>query len=90
VLTAHPAVAAAAVTPLPDPHWGEIAAAFVIPATSTPPSQAELVAWCRHHLAPYKTPERWIILDQFPRTRSGKVRKYQLIHAYLHGQPEEV
>jgi fatty-acyl-CoA synthase len=48
------------------------------------------VAWCRHHLAPYKTPERWIFLDQFPRTRSGKVQKHQLIHAYLNGQPEEV
>jgi len=90
VLTAHPAVAAAAVAPLPNPHWGEIAAAFVIPATSTPPSQAELVAWCRYHLAPYKTPERWIFLDQFPLTRSGKVQKHQLIHAYLNGQPEEV
>jgi fatty-acyl-CoA synthase len=87
VLSAHPGVGAVAVAPLPDRHWGEIAAAFVKPSSNTPPSDADLVAWCRRHLAPYKTPERWIFVNELPLTRSGKVQKQTLVQAYLKDAP---
>jgi len=78
VLGAHPAVAAVAVAPVAHPLWGEIAAAFVV-ARGAAPTEAELVAWCRRRLAPYKTPERWVFVDELPLTRSGKVRKQLLV-----------
>jgi fatty-acyl-CoA synthase len=83
VLGAHAGVAAVAVAPLPDPRWGEIAAAFVVPRGDAAPSEADLAAWCRRHLAPYKTPERWLFVDELPLTRSGKVRKQVLVERYL-------
>lgn len=86
-LSSHPGVAAVAVAPLPDPHWGEIAAAFVVSRGDRAPAVPSLVAWCRRQLAPYKTPERWIFVDELPITRSGKVQKQRLIDAYRKGAP---
>jgi fatty-acyl-CoA synthase len=88
-LISHPGIAAVAVTSLPDPRWGEVAAAFVVRSADHTPSEASLAAWCRRQLAPYKTPERWIFVDELPVTRSGKVQKQRLIDAYLNGSPNQ-
>jgi len=78
-LFAHPAVAEVAVVGIPDPAWGEVVAAFVRPAPGQPaPTPEELRAYCREHLAPYKTPVHWVFLDAFPMTASGKIQKYKL------------
>ena len=74
----HPAVAEAAVVGLPDAKWGELVAAFVRPSTREPPSEDELRSYLRERLAPHKTPERWIFVDDFPLTASGKVQKFLL------------
>jgi fatty-acyl-CoA synthase len=68
-------VAEAAVVGKPDPTWGETVAAFVRPAAGAVVTEAELHAYCREHLAAYKTPTTCIFLDAFPLTASGKVRK---------------
>jgi acyl-coenzyme A synthetase/AMP-(fatty) acid ligase len=39
---------------------------------------AELRARCTEQLAAYKRPRRWYLLDELPRTASGKVRKHEL------------
>lgn len=75
LLHRHPAVALAAVVSRPDPTWGETPAAFVQPVPGASPTGAELHAYCRQHLAAYKTPTSWTFLDSFPLTASGKVRK---------------
>jgi fatty-acyl-CoA synthase len=75
LLHRHPAVAEAAVVGKPDPTWGETVAAFVRPAAGAVVTEAELHAYCREHLAAYKTPTTCIFLDAFPLTASGKVRK---------------
>jgi fatty-acyl-CoA synthase len=77
VLFAHPHVADVAVVGVPDEHWGEIVAAF-IRTRDIQPTEDDLRAYCRQHLAPYKTPKLWAFVDSFPLTPSGKVQKYKL------------
>jgi fatty-acyl-CoA synthase len=78
VLRTHPSVADAAVVGVPDDTWGEVVAAFVRPSPGCAPTEAELFAFCRAQLAPYKTPKQWVFVDQFPMTPSGKVQKFIL------------
>jgi fatty-acyl-CoA synthase len=87
LLFAHPAVAEAADVGIPDPRWGEVIAAFVRPAPGQPaPAAEELRAYCREHLAPYKTPAHWVFLDAFPMTASGKIQKYKLRESFTEDQ----
>jgi fatty-acyl-CoA synthase len=78
LLCSHPDVADASVVGIPDPVWGEIPVAFVRPFGATQPSEEALFAFCRKHLAPYKTPRHWRFVDQFPKTPSGKIQKFAL------------
>jgi acyl-CoA synthetase (AMP-forming)/AMP-acid ligase II len=51
---------------------GETVAAVVRPSPDTAPSEEELRAYCRDHLAAYKTPTTWLFVDALPLTASGK------------------
>jgi fatty-acyl-CoA synthase len=81
VLFTHPAIAEVAVVGVPDEHWGETVAAVIRLAPGTKVTDAELHAHCRTHLAPYKTPVRWLYVDSFPLTGSGKIQKFKLREA---------
>lgn len=83
VLFEHPAVSEAAVVGIPEAYWGEEVAAFVRPAPGQTPTEADLVAYCREHLAAYKTPRHWRFVEQFPQTPSGKVQKFVLRELFL-------
>jgi fatty-acyl-CoA synthase len=78
VLFAHPAVAEVAVVGLPDSHWGETVAAVLRLNPGAEVTDADLHAYCRTHLAAYKTPVRWEYVDSFPLTGSGKIQKFKL------------
>jgi fatty-acyl-CoA synthase len=79
VLIEHPAVAAVAVVGLPDPRYGEVAVAAVVPADpARPPDPDTLVAALQRRLARFKTPARWEFVESLPMTPSGKVRKFLL------------
>ena len=52
------------------------------------PTPTELHAYCREHLAPYKTPRHWTFVDEFPLTPSGKVQKFMLRERFLAEQPD--
>jgi acyl-CoA synthetase (AMP-forming)/AMP-acid ligase II len=76
LLFTHPAVAEAAVVPVPDPAMGERVCAVVVPRAGFSFSLDE----AREHfvaagVARQKTPEVIVIVDELPRTPSGKVRK---------------
>ena len=79
LLFAHPAVSEVAVVGVPDERWGERVAAVIRPADpENPPSPEALRAYCREHLANYKTPADWFFVDRHPRTASGKIQKFVL------------
>lgn len=77
VICRHPAVIAAAVVARPDPKWGEAPAAFVELREGQAVSEAELLGFCRQHLAGYKMPKS-VQFGPLPRTSTGKVQKYVL------------
>jgi long-chain acyl-CoA synthetase len=78
VLHLHPAVAEAAVVGHPDEEWGEIPVAFVIPRQDARVSPGEIQQFCRERLAGLKVPRRVELVEDLPRTASGKVRKVEL------------
>jgi fatty-acyl-CoA synthase len=74
----HPVVMEAAVVAMPDAKWGERPCAFVTlkPGAAEPP-EAEVIAWCRQHLARYKAPSR-VVFGPLPKTSTGKIQKSDL------------
>jgi fatty-acyl-CoA synthase len=75
VLCGHPDVAEAAVVPVPDDRWGEVGHAFVEPRAGHCIAGGSLPDWCRARLAGYKVPRGFTVLEELPRTASGKVAK---------------
>jgi acyl-CoA synthetase (AMP-forming)/AMP-acid ligase II len=85
-LREHPSVADAAVFGLPDERWGELVAAVIVAReAAAPPDPAALAEHLRRTLAPYKTPRRWFLAPELPRTPSGKVQKFILTGAAADG-----
>ncbi|MEU8120552.1 long-chain fatty acid--CoA ligase [Spirillospora sp. NPDC049024] len=82
VAAGHPAVAECAVVGVPDEKWGEAGAAFVVvrPGASLVPD--EFRAFLRERLASFKVPSHVHLVEQLPRTGSGKVRKSALRARY--------
>lgn len=78
VLNAHPAVLEAAVIGVPDAKWGEVGAAFLLLRPGQTVDVETLRPWCRERLAGYKVPATVRIVEDFPRTAAGKVRKPDL------------
>jgi fatty-acyl-CoA synthase len=78
VLYAHPKIMEAAVVAQPDAKWGEVPHAFVTPAPGAePPTEAEVIAWCRERLAHFKCPKR-VSFGPLPKTSTGKIQKFEL------------
>ena len=78
LLNQHPDVDSCSVVGMPDPRTGEIPVACVIPADGGAElTEESLVAWCKENMATYKVP-RIRILEEFPMTTTGKVKKEEL------------
>jgi fatty-acyl-CoA synthase len=74
-ICSHPAVLEAAVVGVPDDRWGERPKAFVVLRAGEDAGPDELRAHVRGLLAGYKCPDAVALLDELPRTSTGKVRK---------------
>jgi O-succinylbenzoic acid--CoA ligase len=77
ILMAHPGIGEVAVWKRPDPEWGEVVVAWVVPAGDAP-SLGELRAMVADGLAPWAAPKELILVEDLPRTAGGKVRRREL------------
>ncbi len=78
-LLQHQDIADAAVAAVPDPTWGELGVAFVVPVEGRSVTGADLAAFLADRLAKYKIPKQWRVLEDLPRTAYGKVIKDELM-----------
>lgn len=71
-------VAEVAVIGVPDPKWGEVGRAFVVPRGGQPVTVEAVLAHARSRLAGYKVPRSVVLVDALPRVGSGKVDRAAL------------
>jgi long-chain acyl-CoA synthetase len=82
VLLLHPSVSEVSVVGRTHPEWGEEVVAFVV---LRPPARVdeghtlhELDAHCLSHMARFKRPKQYRVVDQLPKNETGKVLKTEL------------
>lgn len=79
LLFRHPGIQAAAIVGMPDPRLGERACAFIVPKPDARLDAGQIVAFlAEQKLARQYLPERIEVVDDLPRTPSGKVQKFKL------------
>ncbi|HJU15919.1 MAG TPA: AMP-binding protein [Stellaceae bacterium] len=71
-------LAEAAAVARPDPRWGEVPVAFVVPRAGVQVEEAELLARFAGRLARFKIPRAVIVADALPKSALGKVLRHEL------------
>jgi long-chain acyl-CoA synthetase len=74
----HPAVAEVGVAGVPDATKGEVVKAWIVLRAGQQVSEADLRAFCRETLAPYKVPAKVEFRAELPKTMVGKVLRRML------------
>jgi acyl-CoA synthetase (AMP-forming)/AMP-acid ligase II len=81
VVNTFEAVLDCAVVGMPHAHLGEVPALFVVPRPGHAVETEVLIAHCRTHLSAYKIPHTVRLIQEIPRTGSGKIIRYKLREA---------
>jgi benzoate-CoA ligase len=77
-LVQHPAVLEAAVIGVTDADGLTKTKAYVVLKTGAQATDAELKAFVKDKLAPYKYPRQIEFIDELPKTATGKIQRYRL------------
>jgi fatty-acyl-CoA synthase len=75
----HDKVMEAAVVAMSSEKWGETPCAFVTPPPGAEGeiTEADVIDWCRNHMAHYKAPTK-VVFGPLPKTSTGKIQKFVL------------
>jgi acyl-CoA synthetase (AMP-forming)/AMP-acid ligase II len=82
-LAAHDRIREAAVVGMPSAIGGESVWAFVILGDGVEMTPQDVVSYCRQELEAFKIPSQVRFVADFPRTETGKPKKFELRQAYL-------
>jgi long-chain acyl-CoA synthetase len=88
VLAGHPGVLEAATIGVPDDRHGEAVKSFVVRRPGAAVGEADLMAFCREHLVPYKVPRAIEFRDELPRSTMLKVLRRELLRQELERRAE--
>jgi fatty-acyl-CoA synthase len=82
VLVGHPDVAEIAIIGIPDPKWGELGRAVVVPRAGAAVTVEDLAGFAGDQLARYKLPRSVVLTGELPRNGAGKVVKARVKELY--------
>jgi len=75
LMLTHPALSEVAVLGVPDARWGEVGWAVCVCNDALSVTPEELSSMLADRIAKYKLPQRYVFLDEMPKTGYGKVTK---------------
>ncbi|GAC1310958.1 MAG: acyl-CoA synthetase [Vulcanimicrobiaceae bacterium] len=78
VLLRHPGVREVAVVGMPDERWGEAPHAFVVLHPGSAASADDIRRFARETLAGFKVPKAVHVVEELPKTATGKIQKFVL------------
>ena len=78
-ISANPKVLEVGVAGIPDPHRGETVKAWVVVKPGETLDEAEVKAWCKERLAPFKVPTHVEFRTELPKTTVGKILRRELV-----------
>ncbi len=82
VIGAHPKVLEVGVGGIPDPQRGETVKAWIVMKPGETLTEAELKAFCKERLAPYKVPTHYEFRSELPKTTVGKILRRELVRQH--------
>ena len=77
VLRQYPGIADCSVVGLPNDEWGELVAAAIV--TKADIEEKALSTWMREQMPAYKTPRKYVVVQDLPRNAMGKVTKKDVV-----------
>ena len=86
----HPAVLECAVIGVPSEKWGETPKALIVLRDGAGPTEEEMIAFTREHLAHFKCPTSVEFVASLPRTATGKLQKFVIREQYWKGHDRRV
>ena len=89
-IMSHPDVFEAAVVAVPDARWDERPLAAVVAKPGTSPTPTDLLSHLGGRVAKWWMPERWVFIDEIPKTSVGKFDKKVLRARYADGDLDVV
>jgi len=78
VLHTHPKIFDAGIVGVPDEKWGEVGKAFIVLKPGEAMSNGEAFEFLKGKVAKYKIPKYVELIDELPKTASGKIQKFLL------------
>jgi len=89
VFAADPRVAEVVVVGLPHRQWSEAVTAFVVTRPGETIDATELIATLKTSLAGFKVPKAVIVVDELPKTSTGKIQKNVVRSEYANHYEED-
>ena len=75
VILGHPKISEVAVVGLPHERWSEAITAFVVLEQGADMGEEEILQYCKQELGGFEVPKKVVIVEQLPKTGTGKLRK---------------